>query len=159
MKVLEELKPADLSLPTLPELCPSFRMSRLSGKPQNPIIDSLQFWNLRSTKSLPQIKVDHSESLPIEDDFGHGKPLESDEKSIWANATTRNPPQVVVQAFTLPAMLSGLTYSVYRTQLCHGTLCVIAPQLLRQPSWQRDLIILLLRPVICEHPSETLIHH
>ncbi|KIP06600.1 hypothetical protein PHLGIDRAFT_514697 [Phlebiopsis gigantea 11061_1 CR5-6] len=83
MDVLEQLKSTDLGLSPLPELCSSFRITKLAEKPQNPIMDSLQFVNLRNAKALPEINI---EALRPFQSTQHDIIPDLPEKSLWKAA-------------------------------------------------------------------------
>ena len=83
MDFLEQLEQMDLCLSPLPEVCASFRITKLAEKPQNPIMDSLRFLNLRSAGPLPEI---HVESLETPEPAPHEIIPDLPDKSLWQAA-------------------------------------------------------------------------
>lgn len=130
MDVLEQLKPVDLSLAALPEICPSFQLPKLSENPQNPIMDSIQFWSRRNTTHLPIIKVDGLEPLVVHEGLEQMKPLERPDKSLWDEAHACG--RIEVRPIILLVVDCGLMLPLCRTRSCHGIRCVIRLQPTRQ---------------------------
>lgn len=130
MDVLEQLKAVDLSLAALPEICPSFQMPKLSEKPQNPIMDSVQFWSRRNIKHLPTIKVDGLEPLVADEELERIKPPELPDKSLWDAAHARG--CIEVRLIISLVVDCGLILPSCRTRSCHGIHCVIKLQPTRQ---------------------------
>ena len=85
MDTLEPLKPMDLGLLPLPELSSAFRITKLAEKPQNPIMDSLQFIHLRSAlaRALPVVSVQALGSLESDQNNHYDSVRDLSKKSLW----------------------------------------------------------------------------
>ncbi len=82
-------KAVDITLDILPELGPRFFVPRLAEKPQNPIIDSLEFRHETRPVELKVPPLD--DILAVEDEIMQDL-VEPLTESIWERAASRHHP-------------------------------------------------------------------